>query len=116
MKTRSHPEDVAEDLRERARRGDLTLGKAELKRIAAILDKLSYRCAEAYQVVGDLANSAGVFGHRSVMKALDLLSDPLRRGDILPFKTPNDQAQIACDRRPVTAKAAAKTSRKKRRR
>jgi hypothetical protein len=45
MKAPPHAEDVAEQLRERAKRGDLKFSKAELNRIASILDKLSYRCA-----------------------------------------------------------------------
>jgi len=93
MKT-PDPALVAADLRERAERGDLTLGKAELNRIAAMLEKLSYRCAEAYQVVGSLAADAGLGDERAVIKALDLLCDPLLRGNILPFSTRKDRERV----------------------
>jgi len=45
-----HAEDVAEELRKRVQFGRLTFREAEILRIADILDKLSYRCAEPYQV------------------------------------------------------------------
>jgi hypothetical protein len=43
---------LADDLRERAKKGDLTFRKSEVRQIASMLEKLSYRCAEASQVVG----------------------------------------------------------------
>ena len=93
IKTPPHAETVAEELRERAKRGDLTFSKAEVNRIAAVLDKLSYRCAEAYQVVGSLADAAGCHEDRAVVKAMDLLFQPLRRGDMLPFVSPAGRAK-----------------------
>jgi hypothetical protein len=99
MKT-PDPALVAADLRERAAKGNLTFGKAELKRIAAIMKKLSYRCAEAYQVVGSLGAYAGLGHDRAVIKALDLLCDPLRPGKLLPFSTPKDRERVRLTKRP----------------
>src|SRR5208282_4519539 len=93
MKTPPHADDVVEALRERAKRGDLKFSKAEVNRIASILDKLSYRCAEAYQVVGSLADAAR-YHDRAVVKAMDLLFQPLRRGDMLPFISPSARAKF----------------------
>jgi hypothetical protein len=98
MKT-PDPAHVAADLRERAGKGDLTLGKAELKRIAAMLEKLASRCGDAYQVVGSLAADAGLGDDPAVMNALDLLCDPLRRGNILPFSTPKDRERVRLNAR-----------------
>ena len=108
MKASPHSENVAEQLRERAKRGDLKFSKAELNRIASILDKLFYRCAEAYQVVGSLASDAGCYEDRAVVKALDLLFQPLRRGKMLPFSTPMDRKRVARNRRVAKSEAAAK--------
>jgi hypothetical protein len=108
MKTPPHADDVVEALRERAKRGDLKFSKAEVNRIASILDRLSYRCAEAYQVVGSLAADAGCHGDRAVVKALDLLFQPLRRGKMLPFSTPMDHKRVARNRRLKKAEALAK--------
>ena len=94
MKPPPHAENVAEELRERAKRGDLKFSKVEVNRIASILDKLSYRCAEAYQVVGSLADEAGCYEDRAVVKVMDLLSQPLRRGDMLPFISPKVRAKF----------------------
>jgi hypothetical protein len=92
MNTRS-PEDMTAALRDRAARGDLVLTKAELKRIAAMLEELSSRCAEAYQVVGSLATDSGEFSDPAVERALNILSDPMRRGTMLPFITAKDRAR-----------------------
>jgi hypothetical protein len=81
MKTPIYPEHFAEALRERLKTGDLTLGRAEAKRIVAMLERLSMRCGEAYQVVGALAGSAGLFDDPAGLWALDLLRVPLRRGE-----------------------------------
>ncbi len=83
-------EHLVADLRRRAEAGRFTLDKDDLIRIASMLEKLSNRCAEAYQVVGSLATDAGLFGDPAVIRALDLLSDPQRDGDILPFHTAKD--------------------------
>jgi hypothetical protein len=93
------PVHVAADLRERAEKGDLMLGKAQLKRIAAMLEKLAYRCGDAYQVVGSLAADAGLGDDPAVIKALDLLNDPLRRGEILPFSKPKDRERVRLNAR-----------------
>jgi hypothetical protein len=79
--------------------------KAELKRIAAIMDKLGYRCAEAYQIVGSLGAYAGLGENRAVIKAMDLLCDPLRPGKLLPFYTPKDREPV----RPQKAKSSSRT-------
>lgn len=96
---------MAAALRERAAKADLVLAKAELTRIAAMLERLSSRCAEAYQVVGSLAADSGVFNDLAVEKALDLLSDPMRRGTMLPFVTAKDRAK--------NGRARPKTTRRK---
>lgn len=113
MKTPIHPEHVIEALRQRLKTGDLTLGKAEVKRIAAMLETLSRRCSEAYQVVGSLAGSAGLMDNPAVLRALDLLNAPLRRGEILPFTT-RQQGDAARKRRSdAKIKPTAKAARKK---
>ncbi len=84
------PEKLAGELRKRIKTGRLTLEAAEAERIAAALETLRNRCAEAYQVVGSLASDAGLFDDPAVMRALDLLSRPFRKGDILPFHPAKD--------------------------
>ena len=78
----SDPLSLAEDLLERAKRGDLTFTKREVKAIAAMLDKLSWRMGEAYQVAGNLASFAHMKDDPVVIRALDLLADPMRPGKI----------------------------------
>ncbi|HWY62844.1 MAG TPA: hypothetical protein VNW15_13160 [Rhizomicrobium sp.] len=112
IKTPPHAENVAEELRERAKRGDLKFSKAEVIRIASILDKLSYRCAEAYQVVGSLAGLAEVMDDPAVQKALDLFSVPTRPGDVLPFVTQKERQRKITKRR-TKAKSSPKTASKK---
>jgi hypothetical protein len=91
MKKPTGPEDVVKDLRQRIWKRDLTLTASEAGGIMAVLDRLSQRCAEAYQVVSSLAGLAEVFGDPAVQKALDLFSDPMRPGDVLPFITEKDR-------------------------
>jgi hypothetical protein len=74
----------------RIEKGDFTLDRDELTRLAGMLEKLADRCGEAYQVVGSLAGSAGLMSDPAVIRALDLLSDPLKDGDMLPFATAVD--------------------------
>jgi hypothetical protein len=81
---------LAAELRKRAGTGRFTLDKDDLIRIAAVLEKLGGRCAEAYQVIGSLATDAGLFRDPAVTRALDLLSAPLQDGDMLPFHTTRD--------------------------
>lgn len=52
MKKPLDPEDVVEALRERFKKEDLTLTASEAGRIIWMLERLSQRCAEAYEVVG----------------------------------------------------------------
>lgn len=78
----SDPLDLAEALLERAKRGDLAFTKREVKSIAAMLDKLSWRMGEAYQVAGNLASFAHMKDDPVVIRALDLLADPMRPGRI----------------------------------
>jgi hypothetical protein len=85
LKNPPYPEHVIEDLRERMRKGPVTLGNDELERIIAMLEVLSDRCGAAYQVVGQLADHARMFHDPAVLRALDLLAFPLRQGEILPF-------------------------------
>lgn len=107
MKTPRDPEDVAEALRERIKKEDLTLTASEAMRIIWMLERLSQRCGEAYQVVGSLAGFAGMMDDPAVQKALDLLSLPLRPGEILPFITQKDRER-ARDKRRVKTKPSAK--------
>ena len=67
-------EDVVEALRERIKKKDLALTASEAGRIIWMLERLSQRYAEVYQVVGSLAGLADVFGDPAVLKALDLFS------------------------------------------
>jgi hypothetical protein len=77
-----------------------------------MLERLSQRCAEAYQVVGSLAGLAEVFDDPAVEKALDLFSRPLRPGDVLPFATQRDRQRVIPKRR-SKAKSSPKTASKK---
>ena len=85
MKKPLGPEDVVEALRERIKKEDLTLTASEAGRIIWMLERLSQRCAEAYQVVGSLAGLAEVMDDPAVVKVMDLLAFPLRRGSFSPF-------------------------------
>lgn len=85
LKNPPDPERIAEDLRARLKEGPVTLGAEELERIVAMLEILSGRCAAAYQVVGQLADRAGLFHDPAVVKVLDALAHPLIAGEILPF-------------------------------
>jgi hypothetical protein len=67
----------------------------EIMRLAAMLQKLEARCAEAYRVVGSLATDAGLFHDPAVIRALDLLIQPLRKGDIFPVYTAKDLTRTA---------------------
>ena len=80
-----YPEHVTEELRQRMRKGPVTLGRDELKRIIAMLEILSDRCGAAYQAMGALANYADLSEDPAVVKALDLLAFPLWRGSFSPF-------------------------------
>ena len=68
-----------------------------------IPDGLSTVCAEAYQVVGVMADALGVFGDAAVQKVLDNLSQQkLVHRDVLPFSLPvTPDSWISCsDRMP----------------
>ena len=112
MKKPLDPESVVEALRERIKREDLTLTASEAGRIIWMLERLSQRCAEAYQVVGSLAGLAEVMDDPAVQKALDLFSRPTRPGDVLPFVTQKDR-QRAIPKRRAKAKSSPKTAGKK---
>ena len=88
--SRPDPDKLIAGLRQRAGEGRFTLDRRELEAIAAALERLQARCGEAYQVVGSLATDAGLFHDPAVKRALDLLSQPMRKGDILPFRTVKD--------------------------
>lgn len=69
-------------------------------------DGLSTVCAEAYQVVGVMADALGVFGDAAVQKVLDNLSQQkLVHRDVLPFSLPvTPDGWISCsDRMPNDA-------------
>jgi predicted nucleotidyltransferase len=112
MKAPLGPEDVVEALRERIKREDLTLTASDAVRIILMLERLSQRCAEAYQVVGSLAGLAEVMDDPAVQKALDLFSVPTRPGDVLPFVTRKDRQRVIPKRR-TKAKSSPKTASKK---
>jgi hypothetical protein len=112
MKKPTGPEDVVEALRERIKKEDLTLTASDAVRIIWMLERLSQRCAEAYQVVGSLAGLAEVMDDPAVQKALDLFSRPTRPGDVLPFVTLKDRQRVIPKRR-SKAKSSLKTAGKK---
>ncbi|WP_461239294.1 dATP/dGTP pyrophosphohydrolase domain-containing protein [Escherichia coli] len=66
-----------------------------------IPDGLSTVCAEAYQVVGVMADAIGVFGDAAVQKVLDNLSQQkLVHRDVLPFSLPvTPDGWISCSER-----------------
>ncbi|HCS5569330.1 TPA: DUF551 domain-containing protein [Escherichia coli] len=66
-----------------------------------IPDYLSTVCAEAYQVVGVMADALGVFGDAAVQKVLDNLSQQkLVHRDVLPFSLPvTPDGWISCSER-----------------
>lgn len=86
--------------------------KAVLRRLAGnypdIPDGLSTVCAEAYQVVGVMADALGVFGDAAVQKVLDNLSQQkLVHRDVLPFSLPvTPDGWISCSERMPDTKTA----------
>ena len=112
MKALRSPADVVEALRERIKKEDLTLTASEAGRIIWMLERLSQRCAEAYQVVGSLAGLAEVMDDPAVRNALDLFSRPTRPGDVLPFVTQKDRRRVIPKRR-SKAKSLLKATSKK---
>ena len=112
MKKPLDPEDMVEALRERIKKEDLTLTASDAVRIIWMLERLSQRCAEAYQVVGSLAGLAEVMDDPAVQKTLDLFSRPTRPGDVLPFVTQKDRQRVIPKRR-TKAKSSPKTAGKK---
>jgi len=112
VKNPPYAEHVAEDLRERMRKGPVTLTKDEVRQIIAMLETYSMRCGEAYQVVGALADYADI-RDKTVIKALDLLAWPLWRGEILPFNSKkiqekNRQSRQSAGKRRAKFDAAAR--------
>ncbi len=73
-----------------------------------IPDGLSTVCAEAYQVVGVMADALGVFGDAAVQKVLDNLSQQkLVHRDVLPFSLPvTPDGWISCSERMPDTKTA----------
>ena len=71
-------------------------------------DGLSTVCAEAYQVVGVMADALGVFGDAAVQKVLDNLSQQkLVHRDVLPFSLPvTPDGWISCSERMPDTKTA----------
>ncbi|HFX7027331.1 TPA: DUF551 domain-containing protein [Escherichia coli] len=86
--------------------------KAVLRRLAGnspvTPDGLSTVCAEAYQVVGVMADALGVFGDAAVQKVLDNLSQQkLVHRDVLPFSLPvTPDGWISCSERMPDSKTA----------
>ena len=112
MKKPLGPQDVVEALRERIKKEDLMLTASDAVSIIWMLERLSQRCAEAYQVVGSLAGLAEVMDDAAVQKALDLFSRPTRPGDVLPFVTQRERQRVIPKRR-SKAKSSPKTTSKK---
>jgi hypothetical protein len=83
----SDPVHLAEDLLERVAQGNLTFTKSEVKKIAAMLDKLAWRVGDAYQVAAALADFARMKDDPAVIRALDFLADPMRPGKMTGFVT-----------------------------
>jgi hypothetical protein len=83
----SDPVNLAEDLLERVAQGNLTFTKTEVKKIAAMLDKLAWRVGDAYQVAAALADFARMKDDPAVIRALDFLADPMRPGMMGSFVT-----------------------------
>ena len=83
----SDPVNLAEDLLERVAQGNLTFTKTEVKKIAAMLDKLAWRVGDAYQVAAALADFARMKDDPAVIRALDFLADPMRPGKMGSFVT-----------------------------
>lgn len=78
-----------------------------------IPDGLSTVCAEAYQVVGVMADALGVFGDAAVQKVLDNLSQQkLVHRDVLPLSLPvTPDGWISCsERMPVIGELNWRTS------
>ncbi|HAM7585895.1 TPA: DUF550 domain-containing protein [Escherichia coli] len=76
-------------------------------------DGLSTVCAEAYQVVGVMADALGVFGDAAVQKVLDNLSQQkIVHRDVLPFSLPvTPDGWISCsERMPVIGELNWRTS------
>ena len=66
--------------------------------------QLEELCAEAYQVIGSLAECAGMFETRAVEKALDNLSQlKMVHNDVLPFPVPAPQPVAVPDELPEQA-------------
>lgn len=60
------------------------------------IDELETLCSEAYQVVGCLADMAGVFETEDVEKILDNLSEArLVHDDVLPFNPKSEAGPAA---------------------
>ena len=83
----SDPVNLAEDLLERVAQGNLTFTKTEVKKIAAMLDKLAWRLGDAWQVACALADFARMKNDPAVIRALDFLADPMRPGMMGSFVT-----------------------------
>ena len=75
--------------------------KVAMRNSPVIPDGLSTVCAEAYQVVGVMADALGVFGDAAVQNVLDNLSQQkLVHRDVLPFSLPaTPDGWISCSER-----------------
>ena len=85
LKNPPYPEHVTEDLRERMRKGPVTLSTDELERIIAMLEILSNRCGAIYQVLGRMADYANMTQDPEMSRVMTLMAYPLERGEVLPF-------------------------------
>ena len=64
--------------------------------LRAEVERLRHDCAEAYQVIGALADRAGLLHHLAVGKALENLDaatrgDPRPHADLLPVLLPDNE-------------------------
>ena len=113
MKKPTGPEDVVEALRERIKKEDFTLTASEAGRIIWMLERLSQRCAEAYQVVGSARRlGGGAWTTRRCKRRSICSAARLRPGDVLPFVTQKDRQRVIPKRR-TKAKSSPKTTSKK---
>jgi len=94
LKNPPYPEHVTEDLRERMKKGPVTLGKDELERIIAMLEILSDRCGAAYQLLGQLADYADMYSDPEVSRVMTVMAFPLDEGKVWPFKPARERERL----------------------
>lgn len=61
----------------------------------ARMERLEYRIAEAYQVIGAIADAGGLFNHPDVQRALTYFSEAEPEDEILPFSLAAQESEGA---------------------